>query len=115
MKAETFFYLITRGRHTGLPRNHEVWFAELDGVFYLLAEATETPDWVSNIAIEPKVSFTIGNRKNRSSEATQTLGLARLVDEASEVDLCARVRGLLYAKYRWNAGHLIEVGPLADP
>jgi F420H(2)-dependent quinone reductase len=111
MKAETFFHLITRGRNSGLPRSGELWFVELEGTFYLLVESADGADSVKNIAADPEVSFSIGNRKNRYSEAAHTTGMARIVDEASEPDLCARIRSALYAKYRWNSGRIIEVAP----
>jgi hypothetical protein len=111
MKAETFFHIVTRGRHSGLPRQLEVWFVELAGSFYLLAQSREGSDWVDNIRAHPDVTFSIGNRKNKGSEVAQTDGRGRVMDEALEGELCSRVRASLYAKYRWREGQLVEIIP----
>jgi len=111
MKAETFFYLVTRGRNTGLPRRLEVWFVELAGVFYLLAESRESAEWIANIRAHPEVTFSIGNRRNEHSEVAHTEGRGRVVDEAEESELCSRVRASLYAKYRWRDGAIVEIAP----
>jgi F420H(2)-dependent quinone reductase len=110
MKAETFFYLVTRGRNSGLPRRIEIWFVELNGLFYLLAESRDR-DWFKNIVANASVVFTIGNRRDESSEMRETEGAGRIIDEALENDLCARVRGLMHAKYRWTSGLLVEIAP----
>lgn len=109
MKAETFFYLQTRGRHSGMKRQLEVWFVELTDVFYLLAVFGEHADWIKNIEAHPEVSFSIGNRKNEASEVGQTDGRGRVVDDVTESELCAQVRSALHAKYRWTAGTIVEV------
>jgi deazaflavin-dependent oxidoreductase (nitroreductase family) len=111
MKAETFFYLVTRGRHSGLPRRLEIWFVELAGAFYLLAESHERTDWIENIRANPEVTFSIGNRKNANSEVAQAIGRGRLLDDDDEAELCARVRASLYAKYRWRDGKIVEIAP----
>jgi len=109
MKAETFLYLITRGRHSGLPRPMEAWFVELDGAFYVLHEPSDHGDWVKNIEAHPEVSFSIGNRKNAQSELVPTLGRGRVVDELSESALCERVRATMHVKYRWTTGMIVEI------
>lgn len=111
MKAETFFHLVTQGRHSGLPRQLEVWFVELAGMFYLLAESRESSDWIDNIRAHPNVSFSIGNRKNKGSEVAQTDGRGRVLDEVLEAELSSRVRASLYAKYRWRDGQIVEISP----
>lgn len=113
MKAETFLYLVTRGRNTGLPRRQEVWFVELGGVFYLLADAQERAEWIKNIEANADVSFSIGNRRNAVSERDSTPGRGRILDERTESELCARVRASMYVKYRWTGGWLVEVIPQA--
>ena len=110
MKAETFFYLVTRGRHSGLPRELELWFVEHAGAFYLLAESCDNTDWIENIRKNPSVSFSIGNRKNKHSEVTQTTGHGRVID-AREEDLCSQVRASLHVKYRWTSGEIVEIAP----
>jgi hypothetical protein len=112
MKAETFFYLVTRGRNSGLRRRMEIWFVELSGSFYLLAESRERCDWLKNIEANSHVSFTIGNRRDESSEVHETEGSGRVLNETLEPDLCARVRSLMHAKYRWTGGLIVEIARL---
>ena len=111
MNAETFLYLVTRGRNSGLPRRMEVWFVELDQVFYVLAESRDRADWVRNIEANPDVSFSIGNRRNAFSAVDTTDGLGRVVDEAGEAELIERVRAQMLAKYRWMDGMIVEIAP----
>lgn len=114
MKAETFLYLVTRGRNSGLARRQEVWFVQLDGLFYLLSDSQERAEWVKNIEANADVSFSIGNRRNESSERHSTRGCGRILDERTEAELCARVRASMYVKYRWTGGWLVEVEPQAQ-
>ncbi len=48
-------YLTRTGRRTGLPREIEIWFVELDGRYYLVSELRERAHWVRNAAAEPRV------------------------------------------------------------
>ena len=112
MKAETFLYLVTRGRNSGLPRRMEVWFVELDQVFYVLAESCDRADWVRNIEANRDVSFSSGNRRTASSAVDTTDGLGRVVDEAGEAELIERVRGQMLAKYRCMDGMIVEIACL---
>jgi hypothetical protein len=109
MKMERFLFLSTRGRNSGLWRPLEVWFVELAGTFYLLAESQERPDWVKNIEANPEVRFSIGTRRNETSELPQTHGRGRVLSDANDGELCTRVRASMYGKYRWSSGTLIEI------
>ena len=106
---ESFLYLMTRGRNTGLWRRLEVWFVEESGSFYLLVESQERPDWVRNIEANPQVRFSIGTRRNETSSLAQVEGRGRVLSEAQDSALCERVRASLYAKYRWSSGTIVEV------
>jgi hypothetical protein len=112
MKAETFFYLVTRGRNSGLPRRLEISFVELSGSFYLLAESRERCDWLKNIEANARVSFSVGNRRDAASEVREAEGSGRVLDEAVEQDLCTRVRALMHQKYRWTGGLIVEIARL---
>lgn len=106
---ELFFFLSTRGRNSGIWRPLEVWFVELSGTFYLLAEAQEQPDWVKNIEANPEVRFSVGTRRKETSERPHTQGRARVLSDASDGELCASVRASMYGKYRWSSGTLVEI------
>jgi hypothetical protein len=41
-----FLYLTTTGRRTGVAREIEIWFTELGGHFYIIAEHGERATWV---------------------------------------------------------------------
>jgi len=106
---DRFLFLMTRGRNSGLWRRLEVWFVEMSGSFYLLAESQDRPDWVRNIEADPQVRFSIGTRRNETSELAPTVGRGRVLDEGRESELCARVRASMFAKYRWSNGTIIEL------
>jgi deazaflavin-dependent oxidoreductase (nitroreductase family) len=88
LAAQTFCYVTTTGRRTGIPRRIEIWFAMDDGTIYLLSGGGDRSDWVRNMIHTPDVTVRIGD---------QTFGgRARIVSDPSE-DRTAR--NLLFAKY----------------
>jgi len=96
-----FLYLTTTGRRSGLPREIEIWFTELDGRFYVIAEHRERADWVRNIQAQSRVQVRVGERR---FDAT-----ARLIDDAREPELAATVKALSDAKYGWSDGLIVEI------
>lgn len=104
--AETdFLYLTTTGRRTGLPREIEIWYAELDGRYYLISELRERADWVRNSVAEPRVRFRIG----RDGDVVE--GRARMVGDAAEPALASAVKAVFDATYGWSDGLIIELTP----
>ncbi len=53
--ADTFLYLTTTGRTSGLPRSIEIWFVEHAGRYYIVSERREESGWVKNLRKEPSV------------------------------------------------------------
>jgi deazaflavin-dependent oxidoreductase (nitroreductase family) len=106
--VETFFYLTTTGRTSGLPRTIEIWFVERTRRYYVVSERREQSHWVKNIEIEPRVRFRIGARDAPVGAAAPAT--ARIV---LEPNLAAEVRALMDAKYGWSDGLIVEVTPLA--
>lgn len=102
--VEQYLYLTTTGRKSGLPREIEIWFTELSGRYYLIAEHGERAQWVQNILRHSQISFRVG--------AQTYTGTGRLVDEAGERHLWQRVRELSESKYGWSDGLLVELQPL---
>lgn len=98
-----FLYLTTTGRRTGVPREIEIWFTELDGRYYVIAEGRERAQWVRNLLADPRVRVRVAD--------TTLVGHARVVDALSERRLHAAVRALSEAKYRWSDGLIIELTP----
>ena len=106
---ESFLYLATLGRNSGLWRRLEVWFVEVSGSFYLLAEAHEPPDWLQNIEANSQVRFSIGTRRDETRALQQVEGRGRVLNELEDTELCARIRASMYAKYRWRSGTIVEL------
>jgi deazaflavin-dependent oxidoreductase (nitroreductase family) len=98
-----FLYLTTTGRRTGLAREIEIWFTELDGRFYLIAENRERANWVQNVQANPRVRVRVGDRRFE--------GTARVVFDDREPDLARAVKALSDAKYRWSDGLIVEIAP----
>ncbi|HWP50051.1 MAG TPA: nitroreductase/quinone reductase family protein [Candidatus Limnocylindrales bacterium] len=101
-----YLYLTTRGRRTGLPREIEIWFTELNGRYYIIAERRENAQWVKNIRQDARVVFRVGEQTYK--------GHARIVEADQEPNLCARVRRLSEAKYGWGDGLIVELTPESE-
>ena len=59
---EQFLYLTTIGRKTGLPREIEIWFVELNNRLYVLAEHGYKAKWVQNVIANPSVTIRLATR-----------------------------------------------------
>ncbi|MBK8254903.1 MAG: nitroreductase family deazaflavin-dependent oxidoreductase [Polyangiaceae bacterium] len=110
--AESFFYLTTTGRKTGLRREIEIWYVEYQGKYYLVSERREESKWLQNLLAEPRVTFSIGPREAQQAVVALTNAVARPVSVESEVDLVSAVRRLMDAKYKWSDGLVVEIAPV---
>ena len=75
LAARSVCHLETIGRHSGMPREIEIWFAA-DPVrdrIYLLAGGGERSHWLRNVRAEPAVRVRIGRRRF-SGMATDVTG-----------------------------------------
>jgi deazaflavin-dependent oxidoreductase (nitroreductase family) len=111
MSSDTFLYLETRGRKTGLPRRIEIWFVETDGRYYLVAEMREQAQWVKNVQAHAEVRFAVGTRADPDAQVPWCSARARVVDAVAEPELSAHVRRLMDQKYDWSHGLLVEIAP----
>ena len=50
---------------TGKQRQIEIWFVKYEDKYYVISERREKAHWVQNIIHDPKVSFTVGDKKNQ--------------------------------------------------
>lgn len=107
--AETFLYLTTKGRKTGLPRSIEIWFVEHEGAWYVVSEMRDRANWVKNLRREPRVTFSVGARSARGAVVPETPGRARIVDQSAEPELTRSVSALMDAKYGWSDGLVVEL------
>lgn len=103
MAAEQFLYLTTTGRKTGLPREIEIWYAELDGRYYLISELRERAQWVRNLLAQPAVRIRVGE--------VDVPGRGRVVDPTAEPRLARAVCALFDEKYGWSDGLIVELTP----
>jgi deazaflavin-dependent oxidoreductase (nitroreductase family) len=86
--------LTTIGRRSGRRHTIEIWFAQHDGLIYLLSGGKLRSDWVKNIIADPAVQL-------RLHDHTLS-GNAQLVTDPDEDALARR---LLAAKYEgWSDG-----------
>ena len=97
-----FLYLTTTGWRSGRPHRIEIWYAELEGRYYLISELGERAHWVRNIRQRPEVGFEVAGRR--------FTGRGRIVGP-DEPDLVRRVSALFDAKYRWSDGLIVELIP----
>jgi deazaflavin-dependent oxidoreductase (nitroreductase family) len=111
MSTELFLYLETRGRKTGKRREIEIWYVELGGSFYVVAEKREQAHWVKNLRACPDVSFSVGSRRDRESQVRRTAARARVIDDAAEPEPARQVRTLMDQKYGWSDGLVVAIAP----
>ena len=98
-----FLYLTTTGRTSGEPREIEIWYVELHGRYYLIAELRERAHWVRNLLREPRVSVAVEDRRCR--------GTARVLDEVRDADRLREVRARFDRIHGWSEGLVVEIAP----
>ena len=96
-----FLYLTTKGRKTTKQHTIEIWFVEYNKRYYILSERKKDSDWVQNIISDPNVSFNVNNKAYK--------GYARLVDKNKELTLANAVSNLMFSKYGWQDGLIVEL------
>lgn len=109
--AESFLYLTTRGRSSGLPRTIEIWFVEHERRHYMVSERRELSGWVRNIQATSAVTFSVGPREDRGAVVPSTPATARLVRSEDEPELARQVSALMDRKYGWSDGLIVELTP----
>ena len=105
-----FLYLTTTGRTTGLPRQIEIWFVEMGGKFYILAEHYHRTQWVKNIQRDPRVRVRIGRGQSPEFDAT-----ARALDPERDAELWQATQRLSREKHGWGNGLPVEITPASPP
>jgi deazaflavin-dependent oxidoreductase (nitroreductase family) len=99
---EQYLYLTTRGRKTGLAREIEIWFTELGGCYYVIAEYS-TSQWIRNLQACPDVEFRVAGQSH--------LAHARVITTDSDPDLSRTVQQASRDKYGWGDGVVVELMP----
>ena len=99
--GESYLYLTTEGRKTGLPREIEIWFVESGGSLYVLAEHFHNAQWVKNIEQDPRVSVRCGARRFRAA--------ARPLDPRRDAEEWRTVQRLAREKYGWGDGLPVRI------
>lgn len=102
-KEPQYLYLTTIGRHSGQPREIEIWFTQLDGKYYIISYLFEKAGWIKNVHQNPDVTFRVGTQDFHAR--------ARIVDSATEAELYSAIRRLSDAKYDWSDGLIVELIP----
>jgi deazaflavin-dependent oxidoreductase (nitroreductase family) len=101
---EQYFYLTTRGRKSGRPREIEIWFTEREGRFYIVAEY-DTSHWLRNLRANPEVQVRVGEQIFS--------GRARVLNPQADAALRTVVQQLSQAKYGWSDGTVVEISPIS--
>ena len=102
-KTSDFLYLTTTGRNSGLRREVEIWFVELEGRYYILAEHGLRTQWVKNILKQGSVRVRVGGREFGAN--------ARVLDETLDSDAWKLAQRLSREKYNWGDGLPVEIIP----
>ena len=104
IEEEEFLYLTTTGRRSGMPREIEIWFTQVDDRYYVIAEHGARAQWVRNIRAESRVRVRVGEAR--------VAAVGRVVDAGAEPDLHAAVEARSREKYGWGDGLIVELAPL---
>ena len=97
-----FLYLTTNGRKTTRQHTIEIWFAKYNKKYYIFYQNVKNLQTGSkNIISDPNVSFNVNNKAYK--------GYARLVDKNKELTLANAVSNLMFSKYGWNDGLIVEL------
>jgi deazaflavin-dependent oxidoreductase (nitroreductase family) len=101
--GESYLYLTTEGRKTGLPREIEIWFVESGGSLYVLAERFHSAQWVKNVVRNPRVSVRRGDRRFPA--------VARPLDPGRDAEEWGTAQRLAREKYGWGDGLPVRITP----
>ncbi len=100
-----FLYLNTTGWKTGKQHMIEIWFVEHNSRYFIMAERKKKAHWIQNIMHNPKVSFSVRNKKFE--------GNAKIIEkdnnDNTNLELISKVSRLMYDKYNWNDGLIVEL------
>lgn len=102
---DSYLYLTTRGRTSGLPREIEIWFTQDSGKFYLIAEHATSHHWVRNLQADPNVQVRVAGRKFAARARV------RVLSPETDSALIAVIQALSRQKYRWGDGLVVELAP----
>ena len=97
-----FLYLDSIGWKTAKRHRIEIWFVEHDKKYYVVSERKKRAHWVQNILHNPKISFTVDNRRFE--------GYARMIDDR-DFELISNVSRSTNKKYGWTTGLIAELNP----
>jgi hypothetical protein len=106
VKSQQFLYLTTKGWKSRRQHRIEIWFVSYAGKYYVISERKEEAHWVQNIIHDQRVLFTVNSKSFE--------GTARIVDKLIEHKLAEEVSSLMYTKYRWSDGLIVELIPYKE-
>ncbi len=98
-----FLYLNSNGWKTGKCHRIEIWFVECNGRYYVLSERKKKAHWVQNIINNPKVLFSVNSRTFEDN--------GKIIDNYTNPELVSNVCHLMFDKYKWNDGLIVELSP----
>ncbi len=104
IEEEKFLYLTT-GQRSGVPRGIEIWFAQMDGRYYVIAEYGARAHWLRNLLADPRGRLRVGE--------VSVAAVARVLDPSAESDLQAALQDRSRAMYGWGDGLIVELVPPA--
>jgi F420H(2)-dependent quinone reductase len=100
---QQFLYLTTKAWKTRREHTIEIWFVSYADRYYVISERKEKAHWVQNIIHDPRVMFTVNFKSFE--------GAARIVDKHTDSKLAEEISNLMYKKYGWNDGLIVELTP----
>jgi deazaflavin-dependent oxidoreductase (nitroreductase family) len=98
--SEQFLYLTTRGRKTGASREIEIWFTQLGGNYYVIAEYP-TSHWVENLRAHADVGVRVAGETFAAR--------ARILSPERDGELHRAIQELSRKKYGWGEGVVVEL------
>jgi hypothetical protein len=105
-EQQLFLYLTTKGWKTRRQHTIEIWFVSYAGKYYIISERKEKAHWVQNIIHDERVLFTVNSKSFE--------GVGRIVDKHIDSKLAEAVSNLMYKKYGWCDGLIVELTPYKE-
>lgn len=98
-----FLYLTTIGHISGKPHEIEIWYVPHGKCYYLISGGRANAHWVKNLLHDPHITFRV--------QGQTFSGTGRTINSAAETELAETIDELMYVKYQWNDGLIVELCP----
>ena len=99
--------ITTTGKKTGQPRRKEIWFHNLDGVFYITGSPGPR-SWYANMRANPEFTFHL----KRSTQVDLRARATSVTDNAQRQEILDQINAKFEGRRNMNTKEWVEGSPL---